>query len=90
MSNTDNHKKAIKITAACRVNKGMLTDIYYRILADQPSAIINAHRELVEDKAAGITGAYPSGWYTCSECQKPVSRVGNGGACIVCDPRGFD
>ena len=106
MSNTDNHKKAIAITASCRGNKGALTDIYYKILEMQPSAIVNAAaalREavpgrkpvLLQDLRAGIRKPF-SPWpatvkeYRCPECKKNVSCLGIGGACGICDPRGMD
>lgn len=103
MSNTDNHKKAIRITASCRGNKGALTDIYYKILEMQPSAIVNAAAELkkigrkeVSDglkelsRSGAITYTQPVKEYRCPDCKKNVSCLGIGGACGVCDPRGMD
>ena len=46
MSDTKNHKKAIAITRSCRKNRGLITDIYYKILEDHPAAIVNAFEAL--------------------------------------------
>jgi hypothetical protein len=93
MSSTENHKKAIKITASCRVHKGRLTDIYYKILEMQPSAIVNAAEALGVDKTeAGFpgNGYFPAKRiHQCNECKSLVTAVGIGGACLACDPRGF-
>jgi hypothetical protein len=50
MSDTTNHKKAIAITRSCRGNRGLITDIYYKILEDHPAAIVNAFEGLKKDR----------------------------------------
>lgn len=97
MSNTDNHKKAIKITASCYGIKGLMTKIYYKILEDHPAAIVNAAEALRKVAPHGSSGVSPGygPWHKndlwqCPDCKKFVSKLGIAGACIKCDPRGFD
>lgn len=86
MSDTKNHKLAIAITRSCRKNRGFITDIYYKILEDHPAAIVNACRELMSEKSAKESKF----GYICNDCRETVSAVGLGGACVKCDPHGFD
>ena len=86
MSDTTNHKKAIAITRSCRKNRGLITDIYYKILEDHPAAIVNAAREVnIERQVA----RFPTG-YVCRECRETVNAIGIGNVCLECDPDGFD
>jgi hypothetical protein len=95
MSSTANHKKAIAITASCYKNRGLLTKLYYKILESQPSAIVNAFEELakkgllVDDKPRRRLSGYAK-VYICKDCLMAVAAVGIAGACIKCDPQGFD
>ena len=97
MSNNENHKKAIAITASCRGNKGALTAIYYKILEDHPAAIVNAFEKVKERHGeSGVSPGYEA-WHLqkkpthrCPDCQRFVDKLGIAGACIKCDPSGFD
>ena len=86
MSDTTNHKKAIAITRSCRGNRGLITDIYYKILENDPARIVNACRELMIEKSEKIN----IGGYVCGECRRTVRAVGIGNVCLECDPDGFD
>jgi hypothetical protein len=101
MSSTANHKKAADITAACVSDKKLLLKIYFKIMRDCPSAIVNGYREVMEEAPRttspeeireAIHEAGKKMWpeYKCPECKKTVSALGIAGACIKCDPRGFD
>jgi hypothetical protein len=94
VSNTDNHKKAIDITMKCYDEKRLLTKIYYQIMRDQPSAIVNAYEKLVGEekwnKTYGSDAKHDSTYYQCKDCGKWADKIGIAGACIKCDPRGFD
>jgi hypothetical protein len=86
MSDTTNHKKAIAITRSCRGNRGLITDIYYKILEDHPAAIVNAYREIGMERS-GKEGKFG---YVCGGCKKTVGAIGMARMCMECDPSGFD
>jgi hypothetical protein len=105
MSSTANHKKVLKIIREACNRKGLLRDIFFIIGEDQPSAIANAYDKLMEEERPkrrmsgdnGTSGVSPgygpwhrSDLWQCPECKKFVSKLGIAGACIKCDPRGFD
>lgn len=52
-----------------------------------------AIRKLDSHGESGISPGYKP-WqtpaYTCPDCKEKVNAIGIAGACIICDPRGFD
>lgn len=94
MSSTANHKKAIAAIIEAKKVKGQLNDVFLQILADQPSAIVNAWEKLRLERhgTSGVSPGYGP-WqkkeYKCPDCSKTVSVLGIGGSCGICDPSGM-
>ena len=90
MSSTANHKKAIEIFREASKKKRCLMDIFLKIMEDCPSAIVNAWEALAKPEIFGYDTGKGRFVYKCKDCLEAVEAVGIAGACITCDPRGFD
>lgn len=76
MSSTKNHKQAIQAIIEAHKTKGRMREILLQILADQPSAIVNAWEKVNIDPrmSKGI----------CQGCPNPYSIYLFNGLCKTC------
>ena len=103
MSDTKNHKQAIRAIIEAHRTPGKMREIMLQILCDKPSAIANAWDEvkpevgkinefpcMAEERVAGHRDTFKDELSQCPDCKTFVPKLGIAGACITCDPRGFD
>ncbi|MCK5606591.1 hypothetical protein KAR91_32115 [Candidatus Pacearchaeota archaeon] len=94
MSSTANHKKMFHILRESKKHKGLLLAVMFQIMEDDPAKVANAYDKVVErdvDSLIKVPFPFHSGFaYKCKDCHETVDRIGIAGACIKCDPQGFD
>lgn len=99
MSSIANHKKMFHILREAKKNKGLLLAVMFQTMEDDPGKVANAYEKVFNRKIHGTSGVSPGygPWvahkndlWQCPDCKKFVSKLGIAGACITCDPKGFD